>query len=76
MTPPPPHRPYSNTGCVKHVDGAGTEGDWIHRGGEMGLEGKDHLSLTPGEKPPTRLCSKAIGSQLKECILRGGFKIR
>lgn len=36
---PPPQRPYSNTGCVKHVDGAGTEGDWIHRGGEMGLEG-------------------------------------
>lgn len=67
----PPCRSYSNTGCVRHVDGAGTEGGWIHTGGEMHLKGRDHLSLTLGEKAPMRLCLKATGSQLKVFIHTG-----
>lgn len=66
-----PCRPYGNAGCVKHVEVAGTEGGWVHGGGETGLKGTNRLSLTPGEKPPMRLCLKATGRQLKAVIHTG-----
>lgn len=37
----------------------------------MGLKGRDHLSLTPAEKPLMRLCLKATGNQLKVFICTG-----